>query len=346
MQVAVDAREGSGRLLLGEAVDPFEDLVAAVQHRRSRIRGTTLRRREHVLGLAVHPVDPRLEIGWFGVARAQHSRERDVHLGHGASQVADALLHGRVSLCATEDALDVGRGERPALLATVDEVGEDAQSGHRSVSVTDAEGTQLARRVGEPGLGERAGDLDVGVLACLQPPEQLQDRRVRQDDRGVGLLGGHAPRVVQRHLRLAEWPSEHDLAARGQTLAGLLRQRRQDARGGRDVGGVHERDARHGADCSVSVEGPRGQRYLVALGVAVVVGHLDEHLEHQVRLVGRRQQHRVVQRQPGEVAGLAAEPALLGYPVAQDACELVERVGRRECGKVGHSSSSSISWNQ
>ena len=57
---------------------------------------------------------------------------------------------------------------------------------------------QRERDVGEPGTGQRRGDLDVGVWAHRQAAEELEDQPVVVDKRGVGLFGGQGPRPLCR----------------------------------------------------------------------------------------------------------------------------------------------------
>ena len=53
----------------------------------------------------------------------------------------------------------------------------------------------------KPWRGQRLGDLDLGVVAPLDAPEQLEDEALVVDDRAVRLLGAHQPGPLRLLVR-------------------------------------------------------------------------------------------------------------------------------------------------
>ena len=150
--------------------------------------------------------------------------------------------------------------------------------------------------------GEEVGDLELGVGAGLELPEDLQDGPAAEHDRGVALLGldaGDLARRLREHVgeggRGAE--VEAPVAPREHTAgADLLDQRRAEGRVVESVGDDPARRTRARL---------REQRNAVGLGRRR--GEVDAEEGEHAR--GRRHRRVVERRHAGDGARLGAEPA-------------------------------------
>ncbi|MEY9486146.1 hypothetical protein RKD26_001940 [Streptomyces calvus] len=178
------------------------------------------------------------------------------------------------------------------------------------------------------GQGQR--QLQVGIDAGHDPAQQLQDERISVDDRRVRLLGRHQARHQPGADLLARVPLEAKPADPRPGAQGL-----QEQFGGPGVvQGLVDRPSGQRAPCDMTDERgrePGRQRLAHAYQQLVAVaGPLLAAVARQQRLMGAHQQ--VVQaqlgrgrqqlggrdqREPGDRAALAREPALPRQPFPQ-----------------------------
>jgi hypothetical protein len=214
----------------------------------------------------------------------------------------------------------VTRGLGPRGLEPVAAVRHERRQ-HRQRGVAALDRAELGRDVRESGLGERPGDLDLGVDAGFERAEDLEDCPVAERDRAVRLLAGDPPRRGLDHVPVGPHRPADDRGAAVEP----------DPRRGR--GQLGEQPARlrvveRVGDLATS-GGVGEHRHLVALGQAAVVLDVHEQVDQPVTdAPGVGDPHRP------QRPSLALEPPLARQPRSE---------GGRE---IGHQPSGATSWNQ
>jgi hypothetical protein len=176
------------------------------------------------------------------------------------------------------------------------------------------------RHVREVRGGERGADLDVGLRSRLQAPEQLEDRRLAVEQRGVALLRA----ADARRQRLARPPGIADRARRPAHLApgGVLRAERR-ALGQRLAQPVAEVGPRRGIEQTDAVAhqhglpGPgrvRRQRHERELPASRRPAHqpLDDQdrARRRAPVAGERKRHHRRHAHPVDLRATRTAPAL------------------------------------
>ena len=289
--------------LFAPAADRREALVVIRQLEEDALDLLVDRGREQAERL-----DARGLRGERGVGRVR--AEDAVHLARHLTEPAHALEEG------VRRSRDLVESELPAVLSVADELLEDperrAQRSPR-VRVPAAERGDVRETV----LGQETEHLELRVDPRLEPPEDLEDRLVVEDDRRVRLLRTDGTRVEQLAAEAREPLDRPEL---DRPFLALQRQARAHC--------VHELACRCGVLERVDVV--LAVHQLVDVVRAGVVAHLDER-EHELR-VHRAQYDGVELLRVGHRPRLRAVP-----PALRDVLDHRTLVG---------SHAPAFSWNQ
>ncbi len=221
-------------------------------------------------------------------------------------------------------------GQAPAVAAVRHEPLEHEDRGRRGAGVPVVVDLGVAQQCGDvrvPGRPQRGVDLDVRVEPGLHAAEELHDRLLAVDQRGVALLGGDD---VTGQTRGDLRPLGRDEAQRPHRrgLDQVVQPRSSGVPVPHGVVGVAlPVGVRHGPDQGRRqfLDGMLVPRHRHEVGVGAAVGVLDRHpvdRQDRVRLV----EEETLLADVGPVAALAPEPALLRHPLAEQLGQGVHRV--------------------
>ena len=126
---------------------------------------------------------------WWTCAVATPSRSASPAKSPPASAAVPSAHRPRGAQSQRVQVTDAGGGQRPAVRGRAQVAGQDGQ--HRGRAVDPGLGPAVGLRdVRRAELGQRRGDLQVGVGARGDPAEHLEDGRLAEHQAGVALLAG------------------------------------------------------------------------------------------------------------------------------------------------------------